>query len=74
MQRDCIARLEAVLTAKLPVLIYNGQNDCLVPTPATLRLINSLNWPSAEAFNAKDFEIWKVNNKYSGQGVEVIVN
>ncbi len=67
MKRDCVKRLENVLEAKLPVLIYNGQNDLIVPTPATLRTVNSLNWSSGNDFNSKDFEIWMVNGKYSGQ-------
>ena len=36
MMSDCIERLEYVLT-KLPVLVYNGQNDMIVPNPANDR-------------------------------------
>ena len=66
MQRDCVGRLENVLKAKLPVLVYNGQNDLIVPTPATYRLVNSLKFDSADEFNGKDFDIWKVGDVYAG--------
>ena len=58
--------MESVLESKLPVLIYNGQNDLIVPSPGTIRMVNSLNWSSAASFNNQDFELWMLNGKNLG--------
>jgi carboxypeptidase C (cathepsin A) len=65
MKSDCLARLEYVLT-KLPVIIYNGQNDLIVPNPGTLRWVYNLNHPATKDFQAADFTPWKVGDKIVG--------
>jgi hypothetical protein len=49
MKSDCVARVETVLKS-LPVIIYNGQNDLIVPNPATLRWAYNLNHDKTTEF------------------------
>lgn len=47
-------------------MVYNGQNDLIVPTPATTRMVHALKHSHAEEFNNKPFDVWTLNNKVVG--------
>lgn len=65
MQSDCVARVEYVLT-KIPVLIYNGQNDLIVPNPATSRWVYALNYANSAEYRKADFTPWFLDKKVVG--------
>jgi hypothetical protein len=41
MKSDCIAKVETILKS-LPVIIFNGSNDLIVPNPAAMRYVYNL--------------------------------
>ena len=51
-------RIEALLTAGLRVLIYNGALDLICGAPLTERYVPLLQWPGAAAFNATPKALW----------------
>ena len=51
-------RIEALLTAGLRVLIYNGALDIICGAPLTERYVPLLQWPGAAAFNATPKALW----------------
>jgi carboxypeptidase C (cathepsin A) len=59
-------RVEYLLGKGLPVLIYNGQQDLIVPTPGTMRWVDRLFFNQAQEFRDKLFTAWKVNGKMVG--------
>jgi len=65
MKSDCVARVEYVLT-KIPVLIYNGQNDLIVPNPATSRWVYALNYANSADYRKADFTPWLIEKKVVG--------
>lgn len=48
MQADCVPRLEFVLSKKIPVLYYNGQDDLIVCTPCTESWLDLLKFDQAK--------------------------
>jgi len=51
--------VESILNkAKLPILIYNGQDDLIVTSPGTMSWVEKLNWPFAANFTATNFDLW----------------
>jgi len=54
-------RLEAVLAARVPVLIYSGQLDIIIGAALTERFLPGVEWAGKEALIAADRAVWKVN-------------
>lgn len=48
--RDEVHLVEYCLSKKLPVLIYNGQNDIIVENPGTMRWVEQLHHPDGQKF------------------------
>ena len=44
--------------AGLQVLVYNGQDDLIVPTPGTVTWVERLSFNGAAAFKAQDYATW----------------
>jgi len=65
MKSDCVAKVEYVLT-RIPVLIYNGNYDLIVPTPATSRWVYALKHTESVRFMNTDFAPWILNNNVVG--------
>lgn len=61
-----VDRVEYLLANKLPVLIYNGQNDIIVESPGTMRWVERINYPDAETFQKTKFRSWKVDGQVAG--------
>lgn len=53
--RQYVIRVEYLLTKNFPVLIYNGQNDLIVPNPGTMRWVDLLEYEHEHEFRAKTF-------------------
>lgn len=65
MKSDCVLTVESILKT-IPVIIYNGQNDMIVPNPGTLRWVYNLNYEDSSDFKKKDFEPWIIDNTIVG--------
>lgn len=47
---------------KIPVLLYNGQIDLIVPSPSSLNWIHNLEWSGKEGFYEAPMINWHLNN------------
>jgi carboxypeptidase C (cathepsin A) len=61
-----VALVEYCLGKKLPLLIYNGQNDIIVSNPGTMRWVEQIHYAEADQFRKTLFKTWKVNGKVAG--------
>eukprot|EP01015_Nassula_variabilis_P033407 TRINITY_DN801_c0_g2_i7.p1 TRINITY_DN801_c0_g2~~TRINITY_DN801_c0_g2_i7.p1 ORF type:complete len:256 (-),score=54.80 TRINITY_DN801_c0_g2_i7:119-886(-) len=52
--------------SKIPVLLYQSQDNLIVNNPSTQNWIQKLPWEKFQEFNDKDFEVWKLNDKVVG--------
>lgn len=66
MARDCVKKVEYLLSENVPVLVCSGQLDLIVDTPGTMMWVDNLNFPQSEEFRASDFTLWKVNGAMAG--------
>eukprot|EP00828_Plagiopyla_frontata_P041738 TRINITY_DN6049_c0_g1_i1.p1 TRINITY_DN6049_c0_g1~~TRINITY_DN6049_c0_g1_i1.p1 ORF type:complete len:544 (-),score=84.35 TRINITY_DN6049_c0_g1_i1:97-1728(-) len=55
---DCI-------NSGIKVLIYNGQDDFIVPNPGTMKWADKMQWDGSDNFINQDFQIWKYDQKSS---------
>jgi carboxypeptidase C (cathepsin A) len=44
------------------VVIYNGQLDIIVNTPAAYNFVNQLNWNKLSQWQKVDKQVWTINN------------
>ena len=51
---------------QIPVLLFNGQDDLIVNTPAAENWIASMNWSGRDEYLAADKTIWKVDGEVAG--------
>lgn len=58
--------VEYCLSKKLPLLIYNGQNDIIVETPGTMRWVERIQYADSGKFRNTLFQTWKVKGKVAG--------
>lgn len=58
--------VEYCLAKKLPMLIYNGQNDIIVETPGTMRWVEQIQYADSRKFRETLFSTWKVGGKVAG--------
>jgi len=63
MMRSVADRVEYVVD-RIPVLLYNGQNDFIINTPGADAWIERMNWSDARKFNQTPRTAWK--NKQTG--------
>jgi carboxypeptidase C (cathepsin A) len=61
-----VALVEYCLSKKLPLLIYNGQNDLIVENPGTMRWVEQIHYAESGEFRQTLFKTWKVNGKVAG--------
>jgi carboxypeptidase C (cathepsin A) len=59
-------RVEYLLNKKVPILIYNGQDDLIVETPGTMRWVDRIYHSAAQEFRDKLFTSWVINGKVVG--------
>lgn len=64
--RDEVHLVEYCLSKKLPILIYNGQNDIIVENPGTMRWVEQIHFADGQKFRETLFKTWKVNGKVAG--------
>ena len=57
-----VADLYPELIAKIPVLIYTGQDDSNVDYEGTLNYINALNWVDVKNFRKSERKVWKLSD------------
>jgi len=57
-----VADLYPELIAKIPVLLYNGQDDDNVDYEGTLNYINALNWVDVKNFRKSERKVWKLSD------------
>ena len=53
-------RLEAILAAKVPVLIYSGQLDIIIGAALTERFLPYVQWAGRDQLMAAERAIWRV--------------
>ena len=53
------SKLEKMLNMNLKVMIYNGQNDFIVPTAGVLNYLNTLEWNYANFWRRAEKKTWK---------------
>ena len=58
--------VEYCLAKKLPLLIYNGQNDIIVETPGTMRWVEQISYADSATFRKTLFQTWKIKGKVAG--------
>jgi len=51
--------LERILSLRLKVLIYNGQNDFIVNTAGVLTYLNTLEWPLSKQWRNTKKKNWE---------------
>lgn len=51
-------KVDFLLQNKIPVLVYNGQDDLIVTSPGTMTWVEKLDYAKNNDFN-KDFTVWK---------------
>lgn len=61
-----IGLVEELLSKAIPVLVYNGQDDLIVPNPGAMKWVDRINFSNATAFRKQLFSVWKLNNKVVG--------
>lgn len=61
-----VQRVQFLLNKKIPILIYNGQQDLIVSSPGTMRWADKLFYDNAHEFRDKLFEAWKIGDKIVG--------
>lgn len=61
-----INRVEYLLNKKLPILIYNGQDDLIVQNAGTMKWVDKIYYAEAAEFRKKLFEPWTLNGKIVG--------
>lgn len=61
-----IVLVEDLLSKGIPVLIYNGQDDLIVPNPGAMKWVDRINFTQASEFRKKLFSVWKINSKVVG--------
>ena len=50
----------------MPVLVYNGQDDLLVPPLGAMKWLDGLEHPTAVDFRKLLFSPWKINDQVVG--------
>lgn len=61
-----VNRVEYLLSKKIPILIYNGQDDLIVQNPGTMKWVDKIHFDNDAAFRTALFTPWKINNKVVG--------
>ena len=51
-------KVDFLLQNKIPVLVYNGQDDLIVTSPGTMSWVEKLDYAKNNDFN-KDFTVWR---------------
>lgn len=64
--QNYILRVEYLLLKKIPVLVYSGQNNMIVPVPSVMRWMDQVEFEQKQEFDTKSFSKWQVNNKTVG--------
>ncbi len=59
-------RVEYLLSKGIPVLLYNGQDNLIVPSLGAMKWVDNLNHNSAQEFNKQMFGVWKIGDKIVG--------
>lgn len=57
-----VAPRVSYVVEKIPVLLYNGQFDIIVNSPAAQNWINNLQWSGKQGFYGASFNSWILNN------------
>eukprot|EP00828_Plagiopyla_frontata_P000253 TRINITY_DN0_c1371_g1_i2.p1 TRINITY_DN0_c1371_g1~~TRINITY_DN0_c1371_g1_i2.p1 ORF type:complete len:152 (-),score=33.65 TRINITY_DN0_c1371_g1_i2:17-472(-) len=57
--QDALKEITYCINSGIKVLIYEGQDDLIVPNPGTMKWVDSLTWPGSDSFNNKDLTFWK---------------
>ncbi len=66
IMQDYSIRVEYLLLKQVPVLVYVGQNNMVVSSPAVMRWVDELEHSHKAEFDAMSFSKWRVNNKTIG--------
>jgi len=61
-----VSRVEYLLSKDVSVLVYNGQDDLLVPPLGAMKWVDALDHPTAADFRKLVFSAWKVDGKVVG--------
>ena len=59
-KKDCVEKVEYLL-GRIPVLIYNGQDDLIVTNAGTMTWVENLKYAKNNGFNM-DFKPWLSHN------------
>lgn len=60
------SRVEYILSKGIPVLVYNGQHDLIVPPLGAMKWVDNLYHNSAQEFRKQMFDAWKIGDKVVG--------
>eukprot|EP01017_Pseudomicrothorax_dubius_P041663 TRINITY_DN6685_c0_g2_i3.p1 TRINITY_DN6685_c0_g2~~TRINITY_DN6685_c0_g2_i3.p1 ORF type:complete len:427 (-),score=85.89 TRINITY_DN6685_c0_g2_i3:136-1416(-) len=52
---------------RIPVMVFQGQDDLLIPTPSVMNWISKLDWKHANDFNNQEFTLWKDKDTVYGR-------
>lgn len=53
--------MEKLLDAKIPVWVYQGQDDLIVSNSGTMKWVDEINYSNSKDFRNKNFSQFKVN-------------
>lgn len=59
--KSSMQELAFVLNSDLPVLLYSGQLDLIVPAISTEKVIQNCKWKDSEEFELSEKSIWRID-------------
>eukprot|EP01016_Furgasonia_blochmanni_P038419 TRINITY_DN463_c0_g2_i2.p1 TRINITY_DN463_c0_g2~~TRINITY_DN463_c0_g2_i2.p1 ORF type:complete len:426 (-),score=108.48 TRINITY_DN463_c0_g2_i2:140-1417(-) len=68
---DTVAPRLQYVVERIPVLLYNGQDDIIINTPSAEAWIRNFDWKHRDEFNAAHFRAWNHNGEVVGVGKTV---
>eukprot|EP00828_Plagiopyla_frontata_P034711 TRINITY_DN4523_c0_g1_i4.p1 TRINITY_DN4523_c0_g1~~TRINITY_DN4523_c0_g1_i4.p1 ORF type:complete len:428 (-),score=45.91 TRINITY_DN4523_c0_g1_i4:61-1344(-) len=57
--QDALEQITYCITQGIKVMIYQGQDDLIVPNPGTFKWVDQLTWDGSDVFNNLDFTFWQ---------------
>ena len=58
--------VEKLLASKIPVIVYQGQDDLIVSTSGTMKWVDELKHSESKKFKSMNLSTWKVNGNVAG--------